>query len=146
MDANEYITQRLNDQIGWYERKSFSNQYWYKWLRMAQFVTAALVTFCTAYLTSAIPLTKIVIGLFGVSIAVITATLDLFRFQERWIEYRTTCESLKKEKILFQTDSEPYTSDPRSNFRLLVQRVEALISKEHSNWAHQIHHPRSGGE
>ena len=144
MDANEYISQRLNDQIAWYDRKSLSSQYWYKGLRMAQFVIAALIPFLTANLLSEIPTTKIVVGLFGVAIAVITATLDLCRFQEHWIEYRTTCEALKKDKHLYLAESEPYIGDPAANFRLLVQRAETLISKENSNWAHFVQQSTSG--
>ena len=138
MNATEYITERLDDQIGWYDGKSLSSQSWYKRLRMVQLAAAALIPFFTSYLSPEMPATKVVVGLFGVAIAVITAMLDLFRFQEHWIEYRTTCESLKKEKFLFLTGSDPYSSDPGTKFRLLVQRVEALISKENSNWAHHV--------
>ena len=146
MDADEYIAKRLDDQIGWYDHKSLSNHSWYKWLRMTQFVAAALVTFFAAFLAPGVPTTKPIIGLIGVAIAVITSTLDLFRFQEHWIEYRTTCESLKKEKLLFQTGCEPYRGDPASNLCILVQRVETLISKENSNWAQDLRQPKSGEE
>ena len=145
MDAAEYIAQRLDNQIEWYDRKSLSNQYWYKRLRMTQFVAAALIPFFTAYL-SEIPMTKFVVGVFGVAIAVVTAALDLYRFQEHWIEYRTTCESLKKEKFLFLANSGPYGSGSVAMFQLLVQRVEALISKEHSNWAQYVRQPEPGEE
>jgi hypothetical protein len=52
--------------------------------------------------------------------------------QELWIEYWETCETLKKEKVLYQTVVEPYaTADA---FAVLVQRVETLISKENTDW------------
>ena len=111
---------------------------------MTQFVAAALIPFLTAYLTPEMPATKLVVGVFGVAIAVITATLDLCRFQEHWMEYRTTCEALKKEKYLFLTDSEPYTSDLVAKFQLLVQRAETLISKENSNWTNYVRQPILG--
>ena len=142
MNAQEYIDKRLDDQIGWYDRKSVSNQRWYKWLRLFEFVAAAFIPFLAAYLTPELPATKIVIGLIGVVIAVIAAVLGLYQFQEHWIEYRTTCESLKKEKYLFQTSTEPYDGDERGNFQLLVQRVETLVSKENTNWAQHMMHPK----
>lgn len=145
MNASDYITQRLDDQIEWYDRKSLSNQRMYKGLRTIQFVAAALIPFLTAYL-SEILVVKFVLGIMGVVIAVITALLDLYRFQEHWIEYRTTCESLKKEKFLFLTDSGPYGSDSMSMFQLLVQRVETLISKENSTWAQYVRQSESGEE
>ena len=65
-------------------------------------------------------------------LAAITAILGLYKFQENWLEFRTTCESLKHEKYLFLTKSEPY--DQEESFRLLVDRVESLISKENTAW------------
>jgi hypothetical protein len=41
MAPEEYIEQRLNDQIGWYDRKSATNQRWFKRLRFAEIVAAA---------------------------------------------------------------------------------------------------------
>lgn len=41
-------------------------------------------------------------------------------------------EKLKREKLLFQTASEPYTiQDP---FQLLVQRCEAIMQNETQTW------------
>jgi hypothetical protein len=48
----------------------------------------------------------------------------VLKFQEQWLKYRTTAESLKKEKYLFQTRVEPYdVADP---LPVLVQRVKTL--------------------
>ena len=142
MDVNAYIAERLDDQIGWYDRRSASNQKWYKALRTTQLLAAALIPFLTGYLALEIPTTKFLVGLLGVGIAVITGMLDLYRFQQHWIEYRTTCEALKKEKYLFVTDSEPYTGDLAAKFRRLVQRSETLISKENSDWAQYVRPPK----
>jgi len=146
MNADEYIAKRLDDQIAWYDRKSLWSQRWYKRLRMAEFVAAALIPFLAAYLAPELSTTKVVIGLLGVTIAVITATLGLYQFQEHWIEYRTTCESLKKEKYLFLTSSEPYTGDSPDRLRLLVERVETLISKENTNWTQYMKKPKEEGK
>jgi len=142
MDAAGYIADRLDDQIGWYDRKSLSNQNWYKGLRMLQVLAAALIPFLTAYLPPDKSTTQLLVGFLGVAIAVVTATLDLWRCQEHWIQYRTTCESLKTEKILFLTESDPYSGDAATNFRLLVHRAETLISKENSDWAQYVRQPK----
>ena len=113
---------------------------------MTQFVAAAVIPFLTGYFESDILNMKLVVGLCGVVIAVVTATLDLFRFQEHWIQYRSTCESLKKEKFLFLTNSEPYDDESSDRLGLLVQRSETLISKENSYWAQYVRQPRSGEE
>ncbi|HFC76762.1 MAG TPA: DUF4231 domain-containing protein, partial [Candidatus Moranbacteria bacterium] len=49
-------------------------------------------------------------------------------------------ESLKHEKYLFLTKSEPYDID--EPFKLLVQRVESLISKENTNWSNYMKKPQ----
>jgi hypothetical protein len=45
--------------------------------------------------------------------------------QEHWIEYRATAESLRKEKFLFLTQTEPYDKDDA--FPVLVQRVKTPV-------------------
>jgi hypothetical protein len=72
----------------------------------------------------------------GVFVAVIAGVLELLHLQERWIEYRATAESLRREKFLFLTQTEPYDKDDA--FHLLVQRVEALLSKENAEWAQSM--------
>src|SRR5207245_9214987 len=75
---------------------------------------------------------KFTVGCLDVIIALISGLLSLYRLQQLWIQYRTTCESLKHEKYLYLTKTEPYDGEDR--FPVLVQRVESLISKEHSKW------------
>lgn len=86
-----------------------------------------------------------VVGLIGVGIAIITASLGLYQFEQNWIEYRTTCESLKKEKYLFLTKTEPYDAVDE-NLALLVRRVEMLVSKENTNWAQYTMKPKEESE
>ena len=62
--------------------------------------------------------------------------MALYNFQENWIEYRTTCESLRHHKFRFLTKSEPY--DGEDAFQNLVNNIEALISKENTNWVEYI--------
>ena len=73
------------------------------------------------------------VALLGALIAVISTIISLNQFQENWIEYRTTCESLRHEKFLYLTKAEPYNNE--EPFGLFVQRVESLISKENSSWS-----------
>jgi hypothetical protein len=63
----------------------------------------------------------------------------LLQLQEHWIEYRSTAESLRKEKFLFLTQTDPYDKDDA--FHLLVQRVEALLSKENAEWVQSMMKP-----
>lgn len=136
MNENEYLPQRLDDQINWCDRKSQWNQAWYKRLRTIEFIVAAAIPFLAGYVTEGGLYVKVIIGMLGVMIAVITGITSLYNFQENWIKYRTTCESLKHQKYLFITRTEPY--DIEEPFSCLVQHVEALISKENSDWSQYV--------
>jgi hypothetical protein len=132
MNQDEYLKERLEDQIAWYDNKSMQNQKWFKRLQVASILSSVTIPFLSAYITESTTLLKIFVGILGLSVAAITAILSLYKFQENWLEFRTTCESLRHEKYLFLTMTEPYGGE--ESFRLLVERVESLISKENTAW------------
>jgi len=141
ISPEEYIEQRLNDQISWYDRKSGTNQLWFKRLRFAEIVAAAIIPFLSGFAGQSLAI-KIAIGAVGVVVAVIASLLALLRLQEHWISYRATAEALKTEKFLFLTQTHPYDKDDA--FHLLVQRVEALLSKESTEWIRSTTKPPEG--
>ena len=143
MDADEYIHDRLDDQIAWYDSKSSRNQRLFKRLRMAEIVAAAAIPVLTAFVDPERPLVTVSIGVLGAAVAVIAGAMGLYQFERLWVEYRTTCEGLRKEKYLFLTGSEPFDRELADNFRLLVQRVESLVSKENTSWAQHITKPQN---
>ncbi len=132
MNQEEYLKERLQNQIDWYDRTSMTNQKWFKRLQVAAILASATIPFLSGYITGTTVLLKLAVGALGLTVAAITAILGLYKFQENWFEFRTTCESLKHEKYLFLTKSEPY--DQGDSFKLLVERVESLISKENTAW------------
>lgn len=83
-----------------------------------------------------IPYHSIIIGALGVIIAISAGLSALYKYHENWLEYRTTAETLKHEKYLFQTKCSPYNNDDA--FCKLVQRTERLISKENSKWSSYV--------
>jgi Protein of unknown function (DUF4231) len=141
ISPDEYIEQRLNDQISWYDRKSSENQRWFKRLRFAEIVAAAIIPFLAGFAGNSLAI-KIAIGALAVVVAVIASLLALLHFQEHWLNYRATAEALKTEKFLFLTQTQPY--DKEDAFHLLVQRVEALLSKENTGWMEAMMKPPQG--
>jgi hypothetical protein len=125
------IMERLEDQIAWYDKKSLSNQRTFKRVKVVEIVVAALIP-----LLSGLKITWIVwvIGGLGVVITILEGTLHLNQYQQNWIAYRSTCESLKHEKYVYLGKASPYAAaaDPRA---LLAERVESLVSQEHAKWA-----------
>jgi hypothetical protein len=132
MNQDEYIQNRVDRQIDWYNRKSENNQQWFRLLRIVEIVAAAAIPLLAAYADTIAPI-KLIVGGLGLLVAVIAGVLGVYQFQELWTGYRTICEALKQEKYLFLTKTPPY--DQGDPFPLFVQRIENTISKEHANWA-----------
>ena len=123
--------ERLEDQIGWYAQKSVANQRYYKRIKVVEISAAALIPFLSAF----IPARMIwVTGGLGALITVLEGMLQLNQYQQNWIAYRSTCESLKHEKYVYLGKAAPYAgaADPHA---LLAERIESLVSQEHAKWA-----------
>jgi Protein of unknown function (DUF4231) len=125
------VIERLEDQIGWYDRKSAHSQRRFKQIKIVEIVAAALIPFLTAFESSTI---RWVTGGLGALISVLEGTLHLHQYQVNWNAYRSTCESLKHEKYLYLAKAGHYANadDPRT---LLAERIESLVSQEHAKWA-----------
>ena len=119
---------RLEDQIGWYDRKSNSNQHTFKWMKVIEILAAALVPLFSGF---RLPWFA---GGSGALIAVLEGLQQLNQYHFNWITYRSTCESLKHEKYLYLAKAGPYGGavDPHT---LLAERIESLVSQEHAKWA-----------
>ncbi len=133
MTPEEYMTSRVDHQINWYDTRSQNSQWWYKRLRVVEVALAASLPFLVGNITESTAWLKVVAGAVGVIVAIIAGLLALFKFQENWIQFRTTCESLGHHKYRFLTGVPPY-SGPTA-FEEFVTNVEALISRENTAWA-----------
>ena len=135
MSPDEYISERVDDQIRWYDQKSQRAQRWFKRLRGLEIIAAGIIPLFAGFGSGA-AWSIITVGVLGALVAIVASVISLNKFQENWIEYRTTCETLRHEKYLFLTKTEPYNeAEPFGHF---VQRIESLISKENSAWSANI--------
>ena len=125
------IMERLEDQIAWYDRNSMTNQRYFKRIKMVEIAAAAIIPFL-----SALSLQRMmwVTGGLGVLITVLEGMLHLNQYQQNWIAYRSTCESLKHEKYVYLGKAAPYANSPDPH-ALLAERIESLVSQEHAKWA-----------
>lgn len=144
MNEEQFLKERVDDQINWYDKKSQFNQRWYKCLRVGEIVSAAAIPFLAGYMSDKTPAIQVVVGFLGFVIAIIAGVVALCQFQENRVEYRTTCESLRHEKYLFLTQTEPYNVD--NPFPLFVQRVESLVSTENTKWSQLIRTTKKEGK
>jgi hypothetical protein len=119
---------RVSEQIEWYDRRSRSNQRWFKRLKVCQIVTAAAIP-VGASVSAPIWL----VGGGGALIVVLEGLQQLQQYQQNWTNYRATCERLKHEQFLYLAHAGPYAAESDPNV-LLAERVESLVSQEHAAW------------
>ena len=132
MTSEDYINERLNNQINWYDKESIKNKRWFYTLSILEILLALSIPFLSNLTIEESLWLSRIIGLLGLVIAAIASILLLSKFQANWIEYRLTSESLKSEKFMYLTKSGPYGQD--QSCQNLVQRIEGIMSKENSNW------------
>jgi len=133
----KYLKDRYYDQIKWYDKKAIYNERMYEGLQtiviILSVITPILLVVRDEWLLGFAILSS------GI-VAIGTALLKALKYQENWINYRTTCETLRKEKHYYDAKLYDYrdAEDPEG---LFVDRVETLISREHTLWVH-VHKPQ----
>jgi hypothetical protein len=123
---------RLNDQLNWYDRKSGSNQKRYKSIKAVQLVLAGSIPVVSLVGAS---WSLWITAILGASVALLEGLQQLGKYDQLWIDYRSTAEQLKHEKYLFLAGSGPYRDlETKDALRLLAERVEERVSTEHAKW------------
>lgn len=132
---SKYVANRYEQQIAWYDGKAAVNQITYRWLQWIIIVLAAITPILIEFSRepwlppgfSHLP------TITAAAVAILTSGLKTFGYQENWINYRTTCETLRKEKYLFDARAGEYgEADDRE--ALFVERVESMIARENTMW------------
>lgn len=128
LPAADPTMERLDSQLGWYDRNSRRAQLLFKWLKAIQIGAAASIPVLTV-----MDVSPWVAAALGALIVALEGVLQLNQYQSIWITYRSTAESLKHEKYLHLAKAGPYAR-ARNPHALLAERVEALVSQEHAKW------------
>jgi hypothetical protein len=142
ISEEDYLRNRVDDQIKWYGKKSQNNQKLYKSSIILNAICASLIPILSAYVTEQTVCLKIFIAGLGILITISTVLLSLYKFQENWIQYRVVSETLKHEKFLYLTASGKYCQ--ANKFNLFVEQTEKLISTENNNWAQLFKKSKNG--
>ena len=128
-----YIVKRYEPAINWYDTKSIWNQHFYRILQWSLIVLSTITPVIIAGQAKYPIIPAWVPLLTSTIVAVISSGLKAFKYEEHWLNYRTTCETLKKERHFFNAELEDYkTAEDKE--ALFVERVEALISRENTLW------------
>ena len=135
MKEQDYMSQRVDDQINWLEGKSAFNQQRYKFSKSIVIVASVSIPFMAGFIEDGDQATvmKFAIAFAGFIIALAEGLSSLHKFHENWIQYRGTAESLKREKIIFLTQSGIYRDNPNA-FRDFVVAIEGILANENAKW------------
>jgi hypothetical protein len=118
---------RLESQISWYDKKCGRAQDYYKGAKVFEIICAAAIPLIARDYPQ-------ITAILGAIIVSLEALQHLNQWQHNWITYRSTCEALRHEKYTYLARSGPYNLDDQNALKALVERVEGLISTEHSKW------------
>ena len=135
MGPQEYLQDRVEQQLPWYGKKSAGNKSRYQLLRLLQISLGILVSAGGVY-AEGIPHGAWLLSGFGVLISLSAAWETVFDHQNNWVRYRRIKEELKREKILYASASGPYrrqaaqTDAAEAALTLFVERVEGLLGEE----------------
>jgi hypothetical protein len=127
--ASSFAWARLEDQLQWYDAKTGTQKNGYLGFKVVQIVVAAVIPVFAGVAAPAW-----LIGGLGALIVVLEGFQQLFQYQQNWIRYRATAEALKHEKYLYLSEAGPYKGVAAPDV-LLAERVEGLVSQEHSAWS-----------
>jgi len=139
-DAEQYfISERFEPMLAWYDARAVSSKKWYRIVSVYA-ILASFVLVPIASLT--IVEMHVITTAVSCTIGAATALLAHFKWHEDWLRYRSTWDSLQRERSLYETRTDHYAQagDP---FRLFVERCEELFCREGTDW-YQDHSCQDG--
>ena len=134
MNQEEYIKERVENQIKWYSGKSSTCQKKYKVWQVIKVIAALLITTLSLWAEEELFGVKMtyVVAILGAFIIFIESFIKIYDYKKLWVQYRMASENLNREKLYFETKSEPY--DGSEPFKLFVQNCENIMKGENQGW------------
>ncbi len=126
----EYIAERLNDSIAWYDKSANKTKELYLRMRAATVIGGALVP---VLVNIDLPYLNILTTLLSLIVVLLVSLESVYHYREQWTNYRSTEQLLRNEYFLYTTKGGIYASfEPGEAYKHFVDRVEEVISAENS--------------
>lgn len=147
MTPEEYLSRRVDEQFGWYEAKSKSMKQSYYLSKTIVIVSSALIPLLVGFSDSINESFKYIAGALGAVVAITEGILSLKKYRENWLIYRTTAESLQREKLMLVNRIGAYSEgDEKQIFKNFVERAEQIMSSENASWISVVSAKTEGSE
>ena len=140
ISIEDYLTNRVKNQMDWYAKKSRELKSWHNRLKIWSISFAALIPILLLWPTYGnqfwADFLRVLAALFGAKVAAIESVQSFKKYAELAASYRTTKETLQRELLHFQTKSGDYESfsDEKALFIQFVNRCELIMTGENRNW------------
>ena len=135
----EYLSDRVDDQLKYFDSNAAKNQQYYKRLKSTS-ITCNILTTMTIALAFTVPENyKVWMGILALVLStIVLATYQWEEFQNygaKWEKFRLVAEQLRSEKFMFLNCAGRYSSgDEEQNKRSLVEKVEGIIKGTHLSY------------
>jgi hypothetical protein len=131
MDIESYLTERVDDQIEYFDSNAIRNQKVYKRLKGTAIVCNVLTTLTIALALTFISYLKL-IGIMALILStIVLATYQIeefYNFGAKWEKFRLVAERMKSEKCLFLNNAGLYSSGDEDEKKCaFVEKIEGII-------------------
>jgi hypothetical protein len=135
----EYLDKRYKGQLEHYSAASRKNKKRYNNFQWILIILSTLTTILAALPPIKIKGTEInllqyVVVVTAGLVAILTAGLKTFKYEELWVNHRSTTEQLKPEIYKYQFNVGGYGIPGVDKETLFVSEVEEILAKEHDSW------------
>ncbi len=130
MSKTNYSEERLDVQIKWYSTKASENKSSFHRSQITIIIIGVLIPVVNIIDFASIEI-RMISAILGSIIVGITGIMQLKKYHENWIMYRSTEEAMKKEKYTYENSAGEYAglSDEEKDKRI-VENIESIISNQ----------------
>ena len=135
MNIQNYMKERVESQVHYYESKSALNKKYYLFFKISQLIAATLLPFFSVFLSDYLWM-KYMIAFLGSMVTILEGVMATGKYHEKWVMYRGTAETLRQETYLFLMKAGTYNE--KDAMQQFVTKVEFSLGKENMGWQQMI--------
>lgn len=133
----QYITERVEQYQGWYDKKAVTTKN--RYLRMRAFsvvgggLVPVLINLPSRLVVFGVPLIQAIVTIISLLVVIVVSLESVFHYREQWKNYRSTEQLIGHEKFLFRSRVGRYHGlTDEDAFELFVERIEDAIASENA--------------
>lgn len=135
LSEQDYIKDRLLGQQKYHSKKATKYKKLYYFFTVIGLIMSLSIPIVSTLTVSGNAM-KIITAILGALVSLCSTLLTVFKFQELWLSYRNTSESLKQIGYLYKTKTSPYNKDDA--FERLVLDCESLLNDNRNLWSNSF--------